>query len=286
MTVRQGRILAPGANDMKAGLLAGAYAVDALLRTGFDAFQEVVFFCNGDEEVGSKASFEHFRLDAADADAVLVLEAARQDGAIVSARKGGGRFRLTVTGRSAHAGVEPERGANAIVEMAHQVLALSALDGIRPGATVSVGVVAGGTVANVVPDKAVAEIDVRVARAEDVPVVEAALRNAARITTVPRTETSLDGRIGLAPMTRTPAVAALVDMARAVAAELGFGLRDVATGGMSDANRVAGLGRPVLDGLGPVGGLDHGPDEYVELQSIVPRTALLAGLIRRALEAP
>lgn len=283
MRIRDGRVLGPGVNDMKAGLLAGAYAVRAMLATGFEAFEEITFFCNGDEEIGSRASAVLYRPDALAADAAFVLEAARADGSIVSERKGGGRFRLTVSGRSAHAGVEPERGANAILEAAHRIVALSEVSGLRPGVTVSVGRVEGGTTANVVPDLAWAELDVRVARIEDVGPVERALLDAVRGEGVPGTSARLAGRIALPPMVKTDASAALVRAAQEIAGQLGFALAETSTGGMSDANRIAALGRPVLDGLGPVGGLDHGPDEYVELSSIVPRTALLAGLIRATL---
>lgn len=272
------RLVGPGVNDMKAGLLAGLYAVEGLMEGGFRDFERIDFFCNGDEEVGSRASRSLYADVVRAADVVLVLEAARADGSIVSARKGGGRFHLTVAGRSAHAGVEPEKGANAALELAHRVVAVNALGGMRPGTTVSVGVLRSGSRANVVPDLAEAEVDVRVARHEDMEPVEAALREAATASTVPGTSATIDGRFGMLPMVRTPAIAALVELARSVAEELGFVLSDVATGGMSDANHVAALERPVLDGLGPVGGLDHSPGEYVELESIVPRTALLAGL--------
>jgi glutamate carboxypeptidase len=137
----------------------------------------------------------------------------------------------------------------------------------------------------VVPDSSEAEIDVRVARAEDIPIMQAALEAVVGRVTVPGTSARLEGSFGMPPMVKTPAVSGLVDIARHVASDLGIDLADVATGGMSDANRIADLGRPVVDGLGPIGGLDHSPGEYVELSSIVPRTALLAGLIRETILA-
>jgi glutamate carboxypeptidase len=280
MTVRDGRIYGPGTNDMKAGLLSGLYAVTALRVGGWDDFAELTFFCNSDEEVGSPASVDLYSDVAKRADAALVLEAARADGSIVSARKGGGHFQVQVTGRSAHAGVEPHKGANAILELAHHVQALQALNGVRPGVTVNVGVVRGGTVSNAVADLATADVDVRVARPEDIPVLDDALRRAVAWRHVPGTAVTLSGSFGAWPMARTPAIALMAALACAEAAALGIDLRDVATGGMSDANKVAAMGTPVLDGLGPVGGLDHSPGEYVELDSLVPRTALLAGLIR------
>lgn len=280
LVVRDGRVHGPGANDMKAGLLAGLYAVAALRASGWDDFARLTFFCNSDEEVGSPASVEYYAPAAERADACLVLEAAREDGSIVSARKGGGHYQLRITGAAAHAGVEPHKGVSAVLEMAHKIQALQALNGLRPGVTVNVGVVRAGTVSNTVPDLAEAQVDVRAELPEDIPVIEAALQQAIAWTHVPGTSATLAGSFGAWPMAKTPAVAFLAELARAAAAPLNIALRDVATGGLSDANKVAALGTPVLDGLGPVGGLGHSPGEYVELASIVPRTALLAGLLR------
>ncbi len=280
MQVEGDRILGPGVSDMKAGLLTGLYAVSALQSTGFDNFAEIVFFCNSEEEVGSPASQDLYTDVAREADAALVLEAARANGDIVSARKGGGGYRLKVTGRSAHAGVEPEKGANAIVELAHHVQAITELNGIRPGVTLSVGVIQGGTRSNVVPDQAEAEIDVRVARVGDIATLDEAVREAVSTTHVAGTTTEISGGVRTPPMEKTPAVAFLAGLAHDLASELGFSMKDVFTGGMSDANKIAEHGTPVLDGLGPIGGLDHSPDEYLELSSIVPRTALVAGLIQ------
>lgn len=279
MTQREGRIIGPGANDMKAGLLAGVYAVEALRASGWDDFAEITFFCNSEEEIGSPVSTALYADAARRADAALVLEAARENGDIVSARKGGGLYRVMVTGHSAHAGVEPQKGANAILQLSHHIQALQALNGLVPGTTVTVGVVKGGTVSNVVPDLATAEVDLRVTHPEDIPRVEEALRQALSWTQVPGTTTTYQGSFGAYPMAKTPAIALMAELARQTATELDIELSDVATGGVSDANKVAAFGTPALDGLGPVGGLDHNPGEYVELASIVPRTALLAGLI-------
>lgn len=282
MRIEGSRILGPGVCDMKAGLLAGVYAVKALQATGFTDFGEIAFFCNTDEEVGSPVSRRLYADVACEADVALVLEAARANGDIVSARKGGGTYHLRVTGRAAHAGVEPEKGVNAIVELAHHVQALHTLNDLRPGITINVGVIRGGTRSNVVPDLAEAEVDFRVVCREDVAVLDAAAHQAVATVHAPGTSTRISGGLEVPPMEKTPATAFLADLARQVAAELGFGLGDVSTGGTSDANFVAALGTPVLDGLGPIGGLDHSPNEYLELDSIVPRTALLAGLIQAA----
>lgn len=284
MQIQGDRILGPGTSDMKAGLLAGVYALAALRATAFDGFGELLFFCNSDEEVGSPASFGLYRDLAAGADAALVLESARHDGSIVTARKGGAHYRLTVHGRAAHAGVEPDKGANAIQELARLILDLQALNGFRPAATVNVCTVRGGSRSNVIPDWAEAEVDVRIAAAEDAAALRQAILEALERPGVPGTRSELDGGPGIPPMPRTAATDLLFELARQVASELGIDLRGATTGGISDGNRIASLGTPVLDGLGPVGGLDHSPDEYVELESIVPRTALLAGLIRAIAE--
>lgn len=273
------RILGPGVSDMKSGLLAGLYAVRALQHTGFDDFGRIDFFVNTEEEVGSPASRQLYRPAAQQADAALVLEAGRASGDIVSARKGGGVYHLKVHGRQAHAGVEPEKGANAVVELAGCILELTALNGLHPGTTVNVGVIEGGTRSNVVPDLACAEIDVRFTTAEAGQALDRAVRRVGAQPKVPGTRVEISGGIEKGPMEKTAAVAYLVELAQEAAARLGVTFKDVQTGGNSDGNHMAELGVPVLDGLGPIGGDDHSPSEFLDADSIVPRTALLAGLI-------
>jgi glutamate carboxypeptidase len=220
-----------------------------------------------------------YRPVARQADAALVLEAARASGDIVSARKGGGVYHLTVRGRQAHAGVEPEKGANAIVELAGCIQELTALNGMHSGTTVNVGVIEGGTRSNVVPDLARAEVDVRFSSAEAGQALDRAIRRVGAQPRVPGTRVEVSGGIEKGPMEKTAAVAYLVELAQDAAAQLGITFKDVQTGGNSDGNHMAELGRPVLDGLGPIGGDDHSPSEFLDADSIVPRTALLAGLI-------
>jgi glutamate carboxypeptidase len=192
-----------------------------------------------------------------------------------------GRFTVTVEGKEAHSGVEPHRGANAILALAQQIGALHALNGMRPGTTVNVGVIEGGTRPNVVPAHAQAMVDVRVTQPEDMEPVLEALQRIATGTHVPGTTGTLGGSWNGPPMATTPEIASLSSLAERCAEELGFETHGAATGGLSYANLLASLGLPVLDGLGPVGGLDHSPNEYILASSIVPRTALLALLIRR-----
>jgi glutamate carboxypeptidase len=273
------RILGPGVSDMKAGLLAGLYAVRALQHVGFHDFARIDFFLNTEEEVGSPASRLLYRPAAQEADAALVLEAARASGDIVSARKGGGVYHLTVRGRQAHAGVEPEKGANAIVELSGCIQELTALNGLHPGTTVNVGVIGGGTRSNVVPDLAWAEVDVRFSTVEAGRALERAIRRVGTRPRVPGTRVEIAGGIEKGPMEKTAAAAYLVELAQGVASQLEISFQDVQTGGNSDGNHMAELGVPVLDGLGPIGGDDHSPNEFLDADSIVPRTALLAGLI-------
>ena len=275
-----GRLMGPGVNDMKSGLLAGIYALNAVVRSGFDQFAEIGMFCNSEEEIGSPVSQPAYTQFAKGADAVLILEPARESGAIVSARKGVGHYDIVVHGKSAHAGVEPEKGANAILALARYTEALQALNGFRPGLTLNVGVVRGGTRSNVVADHAEAQVDVRIARAADAAPLEQAMREILAREVVPGTKAEMTGGISNPPMEKTEASARLLAYAKNAAHELGFEIEDVSTGGGSDGNYTAALGTPTLDGLGPVGGKSHNAmEEWRDPKSIVPRTALLAKLI-------
>jgi glutamate carboxypeptidase len=274
------RLKGPGVGDMKSGLLTGLYAARAIVKSGFDDFAEVGLFCNSEEEVGSPVSRELYARFVRGATAALVLEGARANGAIVSARKGVGTYTVTVRGKSAHAGVEPEKGASAIVALARHIEALNALNGFRDGLTLNVGVVRGGTKSNVVPESAEADIDVRIARAADAAPLEQAMREILAREVVPGTTAELSGGLKNPPMEKTPATAHLVELAKNAARELGFEIEDVATGGGSDGNYTAALGTPTLDGLGPVGGEAHNVHtEWCDSHSIVPRTAMLAKLM-------
>ena len=265
---------------MKSGLLAGLYAIKALLgELGGLPFERLVFIANPDEEIGSPSSTPHIREIAAGMDACFVLECARANGDIVSSRKGILDLRLTVHGRAAHAGVEPEKGRNAILEAARIVRELHDLNGRWPGVTVNVGVIAGGTRPNVVAERCSLEVDVRgVARAE-LEAAEAEVRRIAEATVVPDVTVAFEPMARWWPMEKLERSGRLVEHASEVAAALGFTIGDAATGGASDANTTSGMGIPSLDGLGPIGGNDHAPAEYLEVDSIVPRTSLVAGLL-------
>ncbi len=276
------RALGPGVSDMKGGLLAGFHAVSQLQRAGFDGFDSITYVCNPDEEIGSPFSGPAIRECASNADACFVLEGARGNGDIVSARKGVGDIRVIYHGRAAHAGVEPWRGRSAALQAAHATIALHTLNGRWDGVTVNVGVIHGGTRPNVVTERCEIDMDLR---ARTQATFDEAFAEVRRVATEPYVEdvaSEFVTKAGFPPMEKTPGTAALAERAIAIAAELGFELHDASTGGASDANAVAGMGVPVLDGLGPVGGDDHSQSEWLDLSSVPRRIALLAALIASA----
>jgi glutamate carboxypeptidase len=274
-----GRAYGPGVTDMKSGLLAGLYAVRALAARGPLPFERLTFIANPDEEVGSLSSTPHIRELAADADVALVLECARANGDIVSSRKGILDARITVHGRAAHAGVEPEKGRNAILAGADLVQRLHLLNGRWDGVTVNVGVIRGGTRPNVVAEQCDLEVDVRAVGRDELEEVEREIRAQIRSLSVQETTAELTEMARWWPMEKLDRSSRLVAHTVALADRLGFAVQDTATGGASDANSTAGMGIPSLDGLGPIGGNDHSPSEYLEVPSVVPRTALVAALL-------
>jgi glutamate carboxypeptidase len=260
-------------------MLAGVGAEEAVEPAVWSPFERLVFIANPDEEIGSPTSTAHVRAAAATSDVALVLECARANGDLVSARKGTLDLRLHIRGRAAHAGVEPEKGRSAALEAAHKTLALHALNGRWPGVTCNVGVVKAGTRPNVVAEEAVLEVDLRALARADLEAAEVAVGEIAAVTTVPDTTCAVEVLARHWPMEKLPAADRLVEHATELAVRLGFTVHDSVTGGASDANTTAGMGVPSLDGLGPVGGLDHAPGEYLEVDSVVPRVTLLAALL-------
>ena len=281
--IRDGIATGPGVTDMKAGLIAGIHALAALHELGGGwvglPFERITYIANPDEEIGSPTSTPHIKEAAAAADATFVLECARANGDFVSARKGIADLRLTVRGRAAHAGVEPEKGRNAILAGSRIVERIQALNGHWPGVTANVGVFQSGTRPNVVPDLATIEVDVRGVTADELAAAVTAVRDIISEPGVPDVTVELAEMAGWAPMEKLERSGRLADHVKAIAARLGFSTLDVSTGGASDANTTSGMGVPSIDGLGPIGGRDHSPDEYLEVDSIVPRTTLLAGLL-------
>jgi glutamate carboxypeptidase len=274
------RAYGPGVADMKGGVVTLWEALRALRQMGWDDYRSLTVIHNGDEEVSSLASRPVIEAEARSADMCLVLEPGRQDGSIVTARKGIAHFRLTVRGKAAHAGVAPQDGASAVIALARKILAVHALNDYATGLTLNAIVTKGGTRANVVPDEAVADIDVRMPTLALGDATVAKLQAIAAADDLPGTRGELSGGIDRPPFEATGR--SLLDIAREAAEALGFVLRSTATGGGSDGNFVAALGVPVLDGLGAVGGGYHSPDEYLELETLPQRAALTALVLMEA----
>jgi glutamate carboxypeptidase len=272
--VADGRLWGPGTLDMKAGVAMALTAIEMLAEAGLK--REIVLLLNSDEEVGSPASRPITEQLAGECSAVYVLEPA-QGVAYKTARKGTGNWRIEVKGVAAHAGVDFEKGASALRELASVIETVSGWTEIDRGLTVSVGLAGGGSRTNVIPAEAWAEVDVRIARKADGSRIE---RKFARLRVAnERCSLAVTGGINRPPMERTRGTVALYRRARALAEELGFGLDEAATGGASDGNFTSALGVPTLDGMGAVGEGAHASHESIVLEHLAPRTALLAGLL-------
>ncbi|WP_117000906.1 M20 family metallopeptidase [Desertimonas flava] len=272
-TVSDGRATGPGVFDMKAGIVLAAHAVAAL-----DDPSGVEILISSDEEVGSGASRQLIEERALACGNVLVLEPSADGGALKTGRKGVGTFEISIDGRAAHAGLEPEKGVNALVEAAHQVLTVAGFAAPERGTTVTPTIATAGTAENVVPASARVKVDVRVAVMDEAARVEEAF---AGLTPVdPAASVNVAGRVNRPPMDEAASVT-LFATARAVAAELGFDIAGVAVGGGSDGNFTAAIGVPTLDGLGAIGGGAHADHEWVDVASLPRRAALISGLLRR-----
>ncbi len=277
--VEDDRAYGPGTCDMKNGVLSGLYAMKALQEAGKCSFGELVLFLNGDEEVGSPSSTQAIDLECEGATAALVLESGRANNAVVVGRKGVYEYTLTVRGRNSHAGASPEKGRSAIHELAHKIVAISALNEMSPGTTVNVGTVSGGTARNVVADEATCGIDVRALTLAAYEEFDRELRRIVSEPVIPDTSIEIGSGSCFAPMERNERNEAMYQVARQVASRLGFELNSTESGGGSDANHISAMGVPVLDGLGPRGGNAHSPEEYLLIPSVVERTSLLAHLV-------
>jgi len=210
-----------------------------------------------------------------------VLEPGRAKATVVSSRRASGQYRVEVRGVSAHAGVEPQRGRNAILELSYQVQKMQALNGTIPGTTLSVAVIHGGERTNVVPDYAYFDMDVRASDQAGIKAIEAAMSGVVTQKVLDGTQITLSGRMLSAPFERNKRNAFLVQLAREAGSELGLNIEELGSGGASDANNTAAVGLPTIDGLGAGGGLAHNPGEYVELDYLPTRIALLAGLVEK-----
>jgi glutamate carboxypeptidase len=275
--VDDGLVYGPGVFDMKGGLVQLLFALRALAELGIAPACRPVILINSDEEIGSRDSRRHVERLAQDASRVLVLEPAfGHAGKLKTARKGVGRFTLTVRGVASHAGLDPEAGVSAILELSHQVQRLFELNDAERGITVNVGTIDGGLRPNVIAPEAVARIEARVVNAEDAAWVDERIRGLEAI--AEGVSLDVEGGFGRPPLERTPRNRALWELARDTAARLGIEIEEALVGGASDGN-VASAFAPTLDGLGAVGDGAHAEHEHVVLERMPERAALVALLL-------
>ncbi|HVG32987.1 MAG TPA: M20 family metallopeptidase [Pyrinomonadaceae bacterium] len=272
-----GRIYGPGIFDMKANCTLVLEALRACVANNLLPRRNVVLVLTCDEETGSETGRALIEEEARGACAALVLEPPASGGRVKTARKGTGIFNMEVRGRAAHAGLEPEKGASAILELARQIERLQVLNNPERGTTVNVGVIGGGTRSNVVAAFAHAEIDIRFSTQEDAEHLDASIRQARPFDG--RVQISVSGGINRPPLERNDGVVALYQRARSICALLDFELGEASVGGASDGNFIAAMNVPVLDGLGISGDGAHATHEHILTDDIATRGALVAALI-------
>ena len=275
--VQGNRIYGPGIFDMKANCALALEALRACDSIGLPLSGPVVLLLTCDEENGSPTGRSLVEAETKRARAVLVLEPPGAGGRVKTARKGTGMFTIEARGRAAHAGLEPEKGASAVLEIARQIVRLHAMNNAAAGMSVNVGVVHGGTLSNVVAAEARAEVDVRFSTAEEGKWIENEIFHLKAFDE--RVQLGISGGINRPPLERSAKVQALYEHAREVAAVLDFELGEISVGGASDGNFVAALGVAVLDGLGIEGDGAHATHEHIVVDDIPRRGALLAGLL-------
>ena len=274
-----GKLFGPGVFDMKAGIGLATLATRALIDRDALGDCRIVMLWTTDEEVGSRTSRALIEAEATRSDAVLVFEPSLPGGGLKTSRKGVGQFELIARGVSAHAGLDPGKGVSAIRELARQIIAIDGLQDPASGVTLTVGVVSGGTRANVVPAEARATIDARAVTRADADRVQRSMRALAPQLAGARIEVT--GGFDRPPLERTAAVERLFLEAQSVAAEIGIALGEGSAGGGSDGNFTGALGVPTLDGIGAIGDGAHAIHEHVEIDALIPRAATIAGLLAR-----
>jgi glutamate carboxypeptidase len=272
-----GRVYGPGAFDMKAGIVQALFALDAIQQVGAALTKKIVFLWTSDEEIGSESSRKLLEAEAKRGDAVFVLEPALgTKGLLKTARKGVGEAEIIVRGRASHAGLAPEKGVNAIHELAMQIARVREWNDLPRGVSVNVGQVAGGTRPNVIPDHARAVLDLRALRVVDMRKIEKQLRGLRPV--LPGAKLTVCGGFNRAPLEREQS-SELFQRATVLAKRMGLTIGEATAGGGSDGNLTAALGIPTLDGLGAVGDGAHSPAEYIVARAMPRRAALLASLL-------
>jgi glutamate carboxypeptidase len=275
----QSRAYGPGVADEKGGVVEGLLAIRLLRERGFADFKSITFLIESSEERGSPGTRALIARLLAEADVELNLEPGDPPDAVTVWRKGSTTFHIAVKGRAAHAGVAPQDGRNAAVELIHQIEADDVFPKSGDGVTANLTVMSAGTRANIIPETAEAQINVRVRDRADFAKVEQAYRANAANTQVPDTTVAVVRESAYPPLPTNPATEALADRAQAIYAGLGLQLGRGGNGGASESALAADAGVPALDGLGPVGGGFHSDGEYLELATLTPRLYLLAKLL-------
>jgi len=278
-----GRLYGPGVFDMKAGIALAMLATRALVDRGGLDDSRIVMLWTTDEEIGSRTSRALIEAEATKSDAVLVFEPSLPGGGLKTSRKGVGQFEMIARGISAHAGLDPGKGVSAVRELARQIVAIDELQDPANGVTLTVGLVSGGTRANVVPAEARATIDARAITRADADRVQRTMRSLKPH--IPGASIEVTGGFDRPPLERTDGGARLFNQAKAVAAEIGIDLKEGSAGGGSDGNFTAALGVPTLDGFGAIGDGAHALHEHVEVDALVPRAATIAGVLDRLVRA-
>jgi len=273
------RAYGPGVVDMKGGLVAGIFALKALSEAGLLKRLPLSFVLNSDEEIGSKRSKALIRREAEKSACAFVLEGGGLKGEVVTGRKGNLSARLTVAGRAGHAAFAGSDKTSAIVEMAHKVLAIEALNDFSAGILANVGTVSGGIGPNTVAERAEALLDFRFVQPEDEDRLKTRLSQICAQIMVPGAAAELEIVSGRPPMPVSQANQVLYERVHRIAGRLGISIRPEFRSGVSDANFIARAGTPVLDGLGPIGGGDHSSKEYMLKESLPQRTLLLAAIL-------
>lgn len=269
----------PGVLDMKGGIVITLSAIRKLLESSQMPARRVTALFTSDEEIGSDTSRALIENLARESTLALVLESGLVDGALKVWRKGVGEYQVTVKGRASHAGGAHEDGRNAIQEMSHQVLAIHSMTDYSKGTTLNVGIIKGGTASNVVPEACEALVDYRVLVPEEAERVDAAMRSLRPV--MPGTSVTVAGGLNRPPMPNDDVMRNTFEKANRIAESVGLTLKSGGSGGGSDANFVAALGVPVLDGLGTFGEGYHSEREYMFTDSLFTRAELVAALIRK-----
>ncbi len=283
-TLQNDRALGPGVSDMKAGLVTMLHVAEIISRKGLADHLGICMGFNSDEEVGSRGSREWLEALARRSKRVFVFEPCRATGHRILHRKGGGGFDIFCHGKAAHAGAAPEKGANAVVELAHQVVKITGFAEPDLGTSVNVTVVSGGTADNVIPDFAKASVDVRFSSVEEARRVEACFRQVPETPLTQGVRVEVTGGFSRMPMVPSEHTERIWGRIADIGRDIGLEMKLTTTGGCSDGNFTAALDIPTIDALGPMGGDAHSEDEYVELDNIVPNTLLICEVLKAAAE--